>query len=140
MIKNGFLLFKKKERKTQQMAPGFFKKIGNFFKNLWGGVKKVGSKILPVLKQVAPVVMSVIPGAGAFAPAVQAGLGIADKVLQEDIGGAVKDIGTNITKFKDRGRLFGGGPQNILRQTKLKGIKDAGGFSGIDSPRIKLKI
>jgi hypothetical protein len=51
------------------MGIGFWKKIGNFFKGVWNGIKKgvkwIGSKLMPVAKIAAPVVAGAVGGPGA---------------------------------------------------------------------------
>ena len=134
------------------MAPGTWKKIGNFFKKVWDGAKKVVKKVAPIAKTALPFLAPLIPGGAMIAPAISTGLGIAEKFADGDVGGGIKDIGTNITKIKDhpfgkkyiRGGIFGS-PANTnnpimqgLAKTRL--AYEGKPTVGIDSPRIKLKL
>ena len=131
------------------MAPGFWSKIKNFFGKVWDGAKKVVKKVAPIAKTALPFLAPLIPGGAVIAPAISTGLGIAEKFADGDVGGGIKDIGTNITKY----RSTAGGPQgqmqNLLRKRKpndnwsklqqqIKGTQFD--RSNIDSPRIKLKL
>ena len=108
------------------MAPGFFKKIGNFFKKVWDGTKKVFKKVAPVVKQVLPFLAPIIPGGGMIAPAIQTGIGIAEKFVDGKPNEGFQEIKRNITKLPDDHRLkrfFGAGGTN----------------ASINSPRIRLR-
>jgi hypothetical protein len=67
------------------MAPGLYKKIADFFKTAWSGVKKFGSSVLPVAKQIlgfaAPAISMALPEAAPILGAINTGVGIADKFL-----------------------------------------------------------
>ena len=67
------------------MAPGVWKKISDFFKTAWSGVKKFGSSVLPVAKQIlgfaAPAISMALPEAAPILGAINTGVGIADKFL-----------------------------------------------------------
>ena len=60
---------------------GFFKKIGDFFGNIWGGVKKVFNKVAPIAKTVLPFLAPIIPGGPATTAAISTGLNIGEKLL-----------------------------------------------------------
>ncbi len=90
------------------MALGFFRKIGDFFKKAWGGIKKVakpvidvGKKVWEVAKPVAAPLIGMIPGVGAAAPAIAAGidtgLGIADKAVNGTLN--ANDVMNGANKF-----------------------------------------
>ena len=126
------------------MAPGFFKKIGNFFKRVWDGTKKVFKKVAPVVKQVVPFLAPLIPGGAMIAPAISTGLGIAEKFADGDVGGGIKDIGTNITSLRRRSTANSHPHtriQDILKQNRSQpGAKAfAPTLPPLNSPRIKLR-
>ena len=70
------------------MAPGVWKKISDFFKTAWSGVKKFGSSVLPVAKQIlgfaAPAISMALPEAAPILGAINTGVGIADKFLNSN--------------------------------------------------------
>jgi hypothetical protein len=87
------------------MAPGFFGKIGDFFKTVWGGVKKVAGKVWDGVKKVAKPIAGVVkkvwdvakpiaaPALAALAGSkgvppelVQMGLGVGENLLGKIAG------------------------------------------------------
>lgn len=63
------------------MAVGFFKKIGNFFKKAWDGIKTVFHKVAPVVKTVLPFLAPIIPGGPATTTLIQKGIDIGQKII-----------------------------------------------------------
>lgn len=94
------------------MALGFFRKVGDFFKKAWGGIKKVakpvidvGKKVWEVAKPVAAPLIGMIPGVGAAAPmitqGIDTGLNVADKVVNGTVNANDIINGANgFIKFK----------------------------------------
>ncbi len=121
---------------------------------MWDGAKKVIKKVAPVVKQVVPFLAPLIPGGAMIAPAISTGLGIAEKFADGDVGGGIKDIGTNITSLRRlpsdtaelrRRSTANSHPhtriQDILKQNRSQpGAKAfAPTLPQLNSPRIKLR-
>ena len=65
---------------------GIFKKIGEFGKKIWNGVKNVAKKVVPVVKNIlpaiTPIVSTLIPGKGGLImKGLNVGANIADKLV-----------------------------------------------------------
>ena len=65
---------------------GLFKKIGDFGKKIWNGVKSVAKKVVPVVKNIlpaiTPIVSTLIPGKGGMImKGLNVGTNIADKIV-----------------------------------------------------------
>lgn len=76
------------------MAVGFFKKIGNFFKKAWDGIKTVFHKVAPVVKTVLPFLAPIIPGGPATTTLIQKGIDIGQKIIPNN--SAENPMGSNV--------------------------------------------
>lgn len=107
------------------MAPGTFKKLGNFFRNIWDGTKKVIGKLAPITKSILPFLSPIIPGGSFTTGLIEKGIDLGENIINATNSTNTSKSSSGFTPIYNMSKSF----MDLQKPVKYN----------VDSPRIRLK-